>query len=334
MGTAIIHVGMDKTGTTYLQEGLSLQRDELARLGLFYPTPKQPGETHHVAFASAHGFSWNVEATTEGSRDAWSQMQEPLPPATTTTTLLLSTEHFCYNATSQTVNRLHDWLTRNGFDEVRIIIFLRNQVSWLISAYGEMIKWGGKDELDEYYCGIAQRLVYSTLVDVWAAAFGADRVRLVNYDQACQKDPEQGIVDAFWDAVGVPVVRHALPKMTESVFGNRLSSQVLLEWLRTCQVPLQPAQFQAYAAQVLSTVKVQTSQPLIDTKIWPLPSVLERDFVTYAHDNAVLSQRFDMPPLADLSTIAAAYDRSVVPMSRHNVHQAASMILFEASRML
>jgi hypothetical protein len=329
MTKAIIHVGMDKTGTTSLQERFSILRSRLIERGFMYPMPTGPVKTHHVAFAAAHGFSWNFTATPEGSRNAWSTMQDELPGHTHA--LLLSSEHFCYNATPKTVGLLKAWLTSNGFNQAEILVYVRSQLGWLVSAFGENIKWGGKEDFALFYRQSVPRLRYGLTSNVWADAFGANNVKLINYDRARSVNPEQGIVDAAWDAIGMSQAQREGLAVTEKILSNTLSSQVLLEWLRTRDVGLTQQQYQSYASRVLGNVRVMASQPLLDATIWSVPEAFKQDMATFSQENAALSSRFGMAPLADLKSDVAAYERKLTPLSPEGVTQSAMMILFEAA---
>ncbi|HMN38807.1 MAG TPA: hypothetical protein PKD49_14000 [Hyphomicrobium sp.] len=170
----VVHVGMDKTGTSSLQATLAASASTLARLGFHYPLTGRISD-HHLPFAAALGFSkGNDVQVTPGLLDA---MREEL--AGTQLVPVLSTEHFSYSACPETIGALREFLA--GYD-VEIVVFLRNQMNWLVSLYAEAIKWGYVGSCSQYAQHYADRLNYLAFLSEWERVFGRERIRVVSYD--------------------------------------------------------------------------------------------------------------------------------------------------------
>jgi len=182
MAKAIIHIGMDKTGSTYIQHVCAQLRPELAALGICYPLPRGSVFINHVLFAMAHGFAPHIPSTDAQSAAAWDTMAHTLPDVRQT--LLISSEHFSHDRSDTTIRRLKTWLGTHGYHDVRIVVFLRNQVSWLVSAYGQDIKGGNIKTIDDFYRKRSRWMIYSNRPRAAAArlcrsaaAFGTRRYR-------------------------------------------------------------------------------------------------------------------------------------------------------------
>jgi hypothetical protein len=326
---AIIHIGMDKTSSTFIQDICSHIRPRLAALGICYPVPRDAAAINHIDFAKAHGFGSRVPTIDAHSDRAWDAMAEAVPDARQS--LFLSSENFSHAKSGATIGRLQVWLTTHGYDDVRIIVFLRNQVSWLVSAYGQDIKGGGKRSFAEFYLRRMRRLVYSNLLRAWTSAFGQDNVIAINYDAAREADRPRGIVDALWSVIGIAPASRAALVPHRPIRDNAQSPQVLLEALRRC--PLGQALLQQghnFAAGMLGRSRGVGPQPVQDMRVWPLPPAFLADLPMMQHDNDAVARAFRLPPLPDLHAAARNYQASVVPVPEREVARCASLVMLGA----
>jgi hypothetical protein len=329
MAKAVIHIGMDKTGTTYIQELCAQIRSKLAAAGIFYPRGRDLVSSHHVDFAGAHGFSWRFGATEQSSKDAWAAMADDLPPPDQI--LFLSSEHFCYNSTATTIGRLKSWLDAHGYDDVTILVFLRNQVSWLISAYGESIKWGGKASIEEFCDANQARLAYSNLLDAWAGVFGSDSLVVVNYDAAREADPQTGILNEIWSVLGINRTVWPTLMPDKRIRDNSLSCQVLLELMRRSPFDLSRQQGYNFASTVLSQLHIAMLSPIYKAKIWLLPPKFLLSLDELQRINDEITARFRMPSPNNLSVEAAKYQESVTQISDSELMHSTMLMMLEAT---
>jgi hypothetical protein len=330
MPKAVIHIGTDKTGSTYIQHVCTQARSELAVLGIGYPAPRDAAFINHVHFAMAHGFARHVPATDVQSVGAWDAMADERPDPRQT--LLLSSEHFSHDRSDATIGRLKTWLGANGYDDVRIVVFLRNQVSWLISAYGQDIKGGSTRTIDDFHRKRARWMAYSNLLGPWASAFGHQNVIPLNYDSARQADPQHGIMDALWSAVGIePGGRTALASRRE-VRDNAQPSQVLLETMRRCGPgPASAGRIHDFAIRTMRRWSGAGQQDTANARIWPLPADFLAALPAMQRDNDAIAHSFGMPRLPDLRAAAQVYQAGIVAVPEQEAARCAALLRLGAA---
>jgi hypothetical protein len=330
MAKAIIHIGMNKTGSTFIQDVCSQVRSELAALSICYPVPRESDAINHVRFSEAHGFTTRFAATEAESAWAWNVMVDELPGPHLT--LLLSAEQFSQKASDTAVGRLKTWLGAHGYDDVRIIVFLRNQVAWLISAYGQHIKGGRRETVEAFYRARVRSLVYSNLLAPWLSAFGQHNVIAVNYDAARRADRQHGIMDALWSAIGVDPADRAALAPCQPVRENSQHSQVLLEAMRGCPLDLALLhQGCKFAEATLERWRADEQRQIHDARIWPLPPDFLADLPIMQRDNDAVARAFGIPELPDLRQAALAYQADIVPVPETEVARCAALVRLGAS---
>lgn len=133
MGSLILHIGVDKTGTSTLQHYLSNNQGQLDQLGVAYPTAFRPHVAHHPL---AHALTGRIRARLGLARlrrsDGFSALKEQIDSAIASQNVLLSSEAFCLS---------HFPLVRRLFTDypVKVVIYLREQSAYLLSAYAQHI---------------------------------------------------------------------------------------------------------------------------------------------------------------------------------------------------
>lgn len=202
----LLHVGMHKTGTTGIQQFMALNRAALARHGVLYPTlyghdshpelalclPNRREEMMlrmRGALPARPGPTWPDRETAYARlasefRDSGSEV------------LVLSSECFM------------EWLDpadvkaalSSALDcPVTVLMYLRNQSDWLESVFRQVVRdpeirfAGERDELPQ----VAQT-DYLAVLQPWAAAFGAQHLRVRSYDTVTSRG-----VGAVRDVLGV-----------------------------------------------------------------------------------------------------------------------------------
>jgi hypothetical protein len=148
-----IHIGMHKTGTTSIQLAIKEHAAELYKQGYLYPPigPENEFKAHHDIARYLMKDTGHMPI---------SEIEEDLFNIIGKTNLdvILSSEDFLralyYNpARFQTfINKINGY-----FQVIYIIIYLRNQASFLQSNYFERLKYGFKMPFDDY---VEQRLVH------------------------------------------------------------------------------------------------------------------------------------------------------------------------------
>ena len=171
----LIHAGMSKTGTTWLQHWLGANRPQLLAQGVWYPDCGlyvQPGRPHktggHAPFLAA-------AQTGDGAlRDHVAAAVE----ISGAHTVLLSSEAFHLGPEPQ---RLADYF--DGW-RVEAVLWLRRQDDWAASQYREYVGGGAtfpvSAPIGEWLASeqTRNRLCFSTILDPWAERLGRERLHL------------------------------------------------------------------------------------------------------------------------------------------------------------
>ncbi len=313
-----LHIGMDKTGTTFLQGFCHERRDRLARHGICYPFGVAPNEFSHVDFAHAHGAGWNDAATDEGSARAIEKLSGVNPDLP----LLLSSEALSTVPNKLFVDRIKTWAERNGYDDAEVIVYLRNQVDLFVALYAEAIKWGRKEPADKFYDICKNRLVFSSLITGWKEAFGDAKVHVLNYDLA-----KADLIGSFFGLMNVENIAELTANYVPA-FANYSPPLIILEYIRRLSIPIERIQLYEFIIGRFAHRKPASLKDLADAAVWPLPSRLMEDIPRYMADNEKVfadpSQQFE-----DLYAVADRYGRKLISLDERGLQEAATMLLFD-----
>lgn len=151
----VLHIGTHKTGTTAIQAFLSENRDRLLNYNIDFPlmgrTPTGSQAHRHIS-----AFCRGVES--EYPADFADTISSGLTDAPV---CILSSEDFWFCSDPVSVDRTY----RLVGDDAKVVCYLREPVSHLISMYKEGLKGGGTANLHEFikrhYKGLITRGKYS-----------------------------------------------------------------------------------------------------------------------------------------------------------------------------
>ena len=284
-----VHIGYDKTGSTALQHALFEGDDALAARGLLYPRlPRAPRQ--HVEFARSLGFGWPGPAGGDGPGAV-----EAVAAVRDASTLVLSSEHFCYDAGPEPIGRLRAFLGPCS----RVVVVLRNQVDWLLSNYAEGVKRGLRRTLAEFAAGQAPRLDYAAFLAPWTAAFGRQGVVVLVHG-------EGDVVGQFEALLGAGP---PLPRLRRL---NPAAPPLLLEAFRRLDLPApvpgRPLSERARVLpDILSALREGDAVPGPRGAVWPLPPALLERLDALEASNAALArehlnrERLFARPLAEVA---------------------------------
>ena len=197
----VIHIGMQKTGTTFLQQVLSQNSAELAERGLIYPSPRAGlpgggGSAHH--FLAHAVLRLRVNYTPKGDFAL-------LPDHVTALRGILDAGIGVGVISSEDFSRMRSkqiQTLRAHFpgEDVRILVYLRRQDLWLDALYGQALKVGRQIDLETFIARNRRRLDYARLLRHWANAFGRENLIVRIYEGF----EEGGLWADFCHAVGCP----------------------------------------------------------------------------------------------------------------------------------
>ena len=269
----IVHIGLDKTGTSSLQNALVNATDALAKGGFVYPAVGLQ-DNHHIDVARALGFG-STEIDDVRATEVLSALRATV--AGCSETVILSSEHFCYRAWQPQIDALRRFFAD---DTVTIVVYLRNQVDWLLSLYGEAIKWGNVDGFDTYANLRPRRPDYLGFLDRWSAVFGTENVRVLLYDE--EGDVSQSFARNFlggedlFDAKTLRV--------------NDAPPPLILEALRRVMAGLlQPDRRNAFDMLQIAT---ERQYGVRREPVWPLPQTFLDHLPSLEENNRILAQRY------------------------------------------
>lgn len=207
---ALLHIGLEKTGSTSIQFALARSRERLAAAGRLYP--RSAGRFSHVklyCYASQGPLDEikgqlglrgpeETAAFRAGLEQALLQEVERSGAGE----LLLSNEH-CSSRLLQAeeLERLRALLGRLA-DEVRVLLYIRPQWDLLASHYSTYVKTGGTRPLD--FPGekaLAGQYDFRAVIERWQAVFGAEAVSVRRY--AAEGAPGGDTLDDFAAVAGL-----------------------------------------------------------------------------------------------------------------------------------
>lgn len=218
MARLILHIGTHKTGTTFLQNTLTANARRLESLDIWVPQfGRAPG---HHALAGA----WNAHLCASGPADAaWTSLNRNWSQGPGTT--VVSSEELSRLFGPAAVDFAQMRAFCAGFDEVRVICVLRNQASFLQSAYLQVARQratpGWRKTLrnaleKERFNGLT--LNYDRLCSRLLDGFARSELRFLSYEAAAAAPG--GVLGAVLRAMDYPDAIHALMPASEA-FSNR-----------------------------------------------------------------------------------------------------------------
>ncbi|MBV1796724.1 hypothetical protein [Siccirubricoccus sp. G192] len=306
----VLHIGLDKTGTTAIQQGCHNARDALRAERVIYPTSRQYG-FHHLDFARQFGFSWTDVSDLPDVIERAADYREQLDPEARC--LVLSSEHFVYSIGNAAIRDLKLWL--NHFlpeARVDVVLFVRNQVDWFISVYGESIKWGIKSDIDSFYETAKGRLDFLALAQKWAAAFGTEGIRIASYE-ACNGE----VTRPFFDLLRVSRATWDIAHRKRPKFSNQTIAPAVLEAVRELDFKSSRDEIYNFLAGHVALDAFYQEFLGKPERLWKLPRKLLEDLPVLEAKNGQLaatysSESFKIP---DLQQRAHNYESGVSAIS-------------------
>ncbi|WP_168201338.1 glycosyltransferase [Qingshengfaniella alkalisoli] len=197
----VIHIGVTKTGSTYLQHLMEQNRPELLRKGVWYPEVGlfwQSGRSHkqagHAQFATS-AINEDPDLLNYISSGV-SLMQGRVK------TIVLSSEAFFLNPNAHLLAQYFV-----GYD-VEMVVYLRRQDDWANSQYAEFVAGGAVNRVSasvtDWLAAPKTRdlLDYRQILGRWEHAVGRDHVHVRVYEPT--QLLEGDLLKDFVEAAGLP----------------------------------------------------------------------------------------------------------------------------------
>jgi hypothetical protein len=217
--TLYLHIGIQKTGSTAVQNVCMDNQERLKRSGILFPS---------AGFARG---SPRGPTATAGHRRLLRFMRRPdkmpLHPearalldeieAANCDVIVLSCEVFSAPGKRKVVSGL-EWLMKQGFD-ARIVAYLRRQDSWLDSFYRQLLKrdgWirGEARSIEDFWRSEGSDwLDYRSRLRPWVEAVGAENAIIRSYEDAQDRG---GVVGDFLAAIGADASELDMSRASET----------------------------------------------------------------------------------------------------------------------
>ena len=215
MTRLILHIGKEKTGTTYIQKKIAANRSALSSLGLV-DTGKEFGSGDHCWITIlgyeekqnddvTRNLQINENSDFLRKLKIQSRQKDLLNFAKNHSgqTLVSSSEHMSSRLTSvNQIERLRNAL-KPAFDEVVVLVYLRDPLELAVSLWSTALKNGARlkdlPKPDNPYWNNCCN--HKRTLQVWAEVFGSDKVHPRVYEFACSHS--QGLMGDFMDACNV-----------------------------------------------------------------------------------------------------------------------------------
>lgn len=182
----LIHIGVNKTGTSSLQRAFFERRAALSEQGILYPETGLQLSAHHQISRALNG----AAPASLGLRDTW--IDDLRAEFRDHELCVLSSENF---ATLRDVRPMAE-ICPPG--DTRVVVYLRDYARYMVSWYQQAIHsrniaYALPDFLDQYQAEFALTL------RLWREVYGTENVEVRLYDRASLKD--QDIVADFCDLI-------------------------------------------------------------------------------------------------------------------------------------
>ena len=302
MKRIFLHIGLPKTGSTYIQRWLMANRAGLAKIGVWMPT--RPIYAHRLAVEyianagrAARSDVCYIKETPFAAALKDLQTAEARPGLNTA---ILSSEYF-FECKPRDVEPLK---LLAGNHPVTVVVFLRRQDRLVESAYNQEVKAMGTSSLlsrPKY----AERMNWLSLYERWAEVFGEDNIKVVNYDLVAQS---KKLLAAFCEAVDIPATFLAETKADHDDGLNESLPANVLEFKRLANV---------YGEFGLNQFLARAIKAGLPTQPFRLrPDIARAHMAFYAESNKKLARRLhlrdsdEMFPMSDLNDVSPGADFS------------------------
>lgn len=217
MAQVFLHVGLNKTGTSSLQDFMAMNAELLlAREGVLYPKAGRVGAAHHGVTERLKGHA------PAGQPDVLQALAEEIRHADK----VVITSESLHGIGPKPLAALAETLKGH---EVRVVFYLREHVAYLASWYQQNVQASQSSMGFETFCHYNHKPLHK-VVQPWAQQFGVGQVTARLYDRAVLAGGD--IVQDFAQVLGLTIplseCRRKGWESNPSVSGNLLFIKRLL----------------------------------------------------------------------------------------------------------
>lgn len=177
-----LHIGYPKTGTTAIQEFMHLNRENLLKQKILYPETGIEKFSHHqIPWVFTDDYRANVNLS---KSEITSGLQEEYRDNPSVDKVVISSEGFIFAVKPEDALEIF----RDDFDEIKLIIYMRQPFRWIQSDYNQGVKgWRQLTcSFDEHLNSILSSkdspMNFYNMLSVWASVFGWGNLIVRSYD--------------------------------------------------------------------------------------------------------------------------------------------------------
>ena len=210
----ILHIGLEKTGTTSVQQLLKANRAALLAQGTLIPTSLHPGNNFYLAMASFSSFRPDGLLKAEGiknqgdldafRRKTLGNFQTELRGASAANQVLISSEHLQSRLTTlEDIQRLKANLESVGLREFEVLVYLREPIRIALSHHSMAIKKGvfvDESFFEPNHPRVSQILGFKASLEMWQEVFGIESLNVRLYPEGAKPS---ALIDDFFTATRI-----------------------------------------------------------------------------------------------------------------------------------
>ena len=253
----IVHIGTEKTGTSSIQNALFENKDLLFKAGFYFS--QCGGNRNNIQFPFScmhydrededHYFTNNGITINQQRAKYYNDLKhkfaDEVKALKNIHTVIISSEHFHSLLVNVQEVETFKALLGNMFSSIKIVCYLREQVTTCISHYSTRIKTGDSDKLSTFIKRCSPQNPYYNyldLLDRWSAVFGKSNLIVDLFDKKTLKNND--IIDDFFykiefDAPQAKIVRSKQTNQSLNYIGQCLLKAINSD--PTIKKPLNPA---------------------------------------------------------------------------------------------
>jgi hypothetical protein len=215
-----LHIGVEKTGTSSIQQFLRINRDALKGAGVLFP--RTPGLENHMALAAAAQndqkrddlrILYNLDSTPK-IRDFRKHLTDQLiaeAHQSACEAMVLSGEHCSSRLTTRAEVDLLLRMLSVLTNDIRIVVYLRRQDQFLCSTYSTDVKSGFTGPMSFPSAELReQRYNYDLLLKRWSAATDKSNIICRIYDRETLQQGD--VVADFAEIIGIEAAAYRRPE--------------------------------------------------------------------------------------------------------------------------
>jgi hypothetical protein len=135
----ILHIGMPRTGSTYIQNMCETNRAALLEKGVLYPAAGHVRESGLRSFRTSGHTPWWHDGVLKNERGPVLEIRQEVLRNAAAHTVVLSTEDLFFMLEDRVLEKVATALSNTS---TKIVVYLRRQDEWLESMYAEAVTGG------------------------------------------------------------------------------------------------------------------------------------------------------------------------------------------------